>query len=59
MDLPNRLARSLIGRAEGVVVVRADRQVPVQYVVTAIESVNKLNMILKTRHKVILATSPK
>ena len=42
------------------VVLRADKNVPVQYVVNVIDAVNALNeMSPDCKHKVILATSPK
>jgi len=58
-DLQMLLTQSLIGQNEGVVVLRADRNVPVRYVVTVIEVVNQMNKLMKTKHKVILATNPK
>jgi biopolymer transport protein ExbD len=59
LTLQQLLTQSLIGQTEGVVVLRADRTVPVQYVVTVIDAVNQMNEVMKTRHKVILATKPK
>jgi biopolymer transport protein ExbD len=53
------LSQSLIGQNEGVIVLRADKSVPVQYIVTVIDAVNQMNDLLKTKHKVILATKPK
>jgi biopolymer transport protein ExbD len=53
------LSESLIGQTEGVIVIRADHNVPVQYVVTVIDAVTNMNKLMKTRHKVILATRPK
>lgn len=41
------------------VVLRADKTVPVQYVVNVIDAVNTINSKYSTKHKVILATSPK
>lgn len=41
------------------VVLRADKTVPIQYVVTVIDAVNAINTTQGTKHKVILATSPK
>lgn len=52
------LTRSLIGQTDGVIVIRAERSVPVQHIVTVIDNVNQINDILKTKHKVILATKP-
>lgn len=59
LNLQQLLSKSLIGQTDGVVVLRADRTVPVQYVVTVIDAVNQMNEILKTKHKVILATKPR
>jgi biopolymer transport protein ExbD len=55
-NMKQLLTHSLIGISEGVIVIRADRTVPVQYVVTVFDAVNQMNKLLKTRHKVILAT---
>ena len=41
------------------VVLRADKTVPVQDVVHVIDAVNNINATNGTKHKVILATSPK
>ncbi len=41
------------------VVLRADKSVPVQYVVNVIDAVNAINEKNNVTHKVILATSPK
>lgn len=41
------------------VVLRSDRTVPVQYVVTVIDAVNAINEQYGTQHKVILATASK
>lgn len=59
LNLKQLITQSLIGQTEGVVVLRADRRIPVQYVVNVIDAVNQINELLKTRHKVILATTPK
>jgi biopolymer transport protein ExbD len=53
------LSQSLIGQTEGVVVIRANHNVPVQYIVTVIDAVTQMNKLMKTSHKVILATKPK
>lgn len=47
------------GVDDGCVVLRADKTVPVQYVVNVIDAVNAINEQSGTKHKVILATSPK
>lgn len=59
LNLQQLLTRSLIGETEGVIVICADRTVPVQYIVNVIDNVNQINEILKTRHKIILATEAK
>jgi len=58
-NMQQMLSQSLIGQTEGVIVIRADHNVPVQYVVTVIDAVTQMNKLMKTRHKVILATKPK
>jgi biopolymer transport protein ExbD len=57
--LESRIAQKLEGQAEGTVVLRADKTVPVQYIVTVIDAVNLINQKTGTKHKVILATLPK
>ena len=47
------------GVDDACVVLRADKTVPVQYVVNVIDAVNNINATAGTKHKVILATSPK
>jgi biopolymer transport protein ExbD len=59
MNLQQLLTQSLIGQTEGVIVLQLDRNVPVQSFVKVIEEVNQMNKVLKTKHKVILATTPK
>ncbi len=44
---------------EGTVVVRSDKNVPVQYVVNVIDAVNNINNETHQNHKVLLATSAK
>jgi len=44
--------------ADGTVVLRSDKSVPVQYVVNVIDAVNDINQKSGQKHKVILATSP-
>lgn len=41
------------------VVLRADKTVPVQYIVNVIDAVNNINASTGAKHKVILATTPK
>ena len=45
--------------ADGTVVVRSDKTVPVQYVVNVIDAVNNINNETHQNHKVLLATSSK
>jgi len=59
VNMQQLLSQALIGQNEGVIVLRADKSVPVQYVVTVIDAVNQMNDLLKTKHKVILATKPR
>ena len=47
------------GVEDACVVLRADKTVAVQYVVNVIDAVNSINATSNTKHKVILATSPK
>ncbi|MDZ7774459.1 MAG: biopolymer transporter ExbD [Bacteroidales bacterium] len=57
--LQSQLSDKLAMQTQGVVVLRSDKSVPVQYVVTVIDAVNNINDETKARHKVILATKPK
>ncbi len=57
-ELENSLADELAMQKEGVVVLRSDKSVPVQYVVNVIDAVNQINLNKRTKHKVILATKP-
>jgi biopolymer transport protein ExbD len=59
MNLQQLLTQSLIGQTEGVIVLQFDRTVPMQSFVKVVDAVNQMNQLLKTRHKVILATQPK
>lgn len=54
-----QLDQKLVGQTEGTVVLRADKTVPVQNVVTVIDAVNEINRKTGSKHKVILATLPK
>lgn len=58
-NLENVLAQALQVYDQGTVVLRSDKSVPVQYVVTVIDAVNQINKGRLTKHRVILATSPK
>ncbi|MCK9400622.1 MAG: biopolymer transporter ExbD [Bacteroidales bacterium] len=57
--LESQIAQKLTGQTEGTVVLRADKSVPVQHIVTVIDAVNGINRKNGTKHKVILATLPK
>jgi biopolymer transport protein ExbD len=58
-DLSTLLQSRLSGDDEGTVVLRSDKSVPVQYVVNVIDALNEVNNKMQTKHKVILATSPR
>ncbi|MBQ0160277.1 MAG: biopolymer transporter ExbD [Bacteroidales bacterium] len=47
------------GITDACIVLRSDKTVPVQYVVNVIDAVNAINDQTGSKHKVILATSPK
>jgi biopolymer transport protein ExbD len=57
-NLEQTLLQSLAGQGDATIVLRADRTVPIQYVVNVIDAVNNINEFMKTKHKVILATKP-
>lgn len=57
--LKNELYASLRNEQNGSVVLRADKTVPVQDIVTVIDVINEINKEHNTKHKVILATKPK
>jgi len=52
------ISSKIAGQADATVVLRADKIVPVQYIVNVIDAVNNINDATKTKHKVILATQP-
>lgn len=59
-DLQQYIAEGIEpGIEDACVVLRADKDVPVQDVVGVIDAVNNINNTTGTHHKVILATSPK
>lgn len=58
-SLESRLTDNLALQDKGVVVLRSDKSVPIQYVVKVIDAVNNINDKKNTKHKVILATKPK
>lgn len=57
--LDQELATALQDQQEASVVLRADKTVAIQYVVTVIDAVNSVNRATYAKHKVILATQPK
>ncbi len=57
-NLKNALSAELTQFANGTVVLRSDKSVPVQYVVNVIDAVNQINKDSGQKHKVILATKP-
>jgi biopolymer transport protein ExbD len=58
-SLKNEIYSKLRNEQNASVVLRADKTVPVQDIVTVIDAVNNINKEHKTKHKVILATKPK
>ncbi len=58
-NLENVLYGLLKNEYQASVVLRADKSIPIQDVVTVIDAVNQINEKHKTKHKVILATKPK
>ncbi|MGN0033876.1 MAG: ExbD/TolR family protein [Candidatus Limimorpha sp.] len=58
-QLQTEITIALGDTAEGTVVVRSDKTVPVQYVVNVIDAVNNINNETHQNHKVLLATSSK
>ncbi|MEZ5196686.1 MAG: biopolymer transporter ExbD [Bacteroidales bacterium] len=58
-SLEPKLVELLSGRESASLRLEADKDIPVQYVVNVIDVVNSVNKIYNTKHKVIMATSPK
>lgn len=58
-QLQTEINIALGNTADGTVVVRSDKTVPVQYVVNVIDAVNSINNETHQNHKVLLATSSK
>lgn len=60
-ELESFISTSIAGAGveDACVTLRADKDVPVQDVVVVIDAVNSINNKQGTKHKVILATSPK
>ena len=59
LQLQDRIDTKIAGQLNASIVLRSDKSVPVQYVVNVIDAVNNINKKYNTKHKVILATSPK
>jgi biopolymer transport protein ExbD len=59
LQLQSILDQALVGQLDGSVVLKSDKNVPVQYVVNVIDAVNNINKKYNSRHKVILATRPR
>ncbi len=58
-NLQDKIDNKIAGQVDASVVLRADKSVPLQYVVNVIDAVNNINKKYGTKHKVILATKPK
>lgn len=57
-NLENVIYSQIRGESQASVVLRTDKTVPVQDIVTVIDAVNDINRKNGTAHKVILATKP-
>ena len=57
-NLENVIYSQIRGEDQASIVLRSDKTVPVQDIVTVIDAVNKINQKNGTSHKVILATKP-
>ncbi len=57
-QLQTELAQKLVNENDASVVLKAEKSVPVQYIVTVIDAVNKVNRLYNAKHKIILATFP-
>jgi biopolymer transport protein ExbD len=58
-DLQQQIQNKMVGQPDdGTVVLRADKDSPVQLIVNVIDAVNKINDTSKKKYKVILATKP-
>ncbi len=58
-QLAARLYSKIKPEAQATIVLRADKSVPIQDVVTVIDAINGMNAAHHTKYKMILATSPK
>lgn len=54
--LESQIAKKLDSQKEGTVILKADKSVPVQYIVTVIDAVNRINQKNGTKHQVILSS---
>jgi biopolymer transport protein ExbD len=54
--LESRIAEKLDSQTEGTVILKADKSVPVQHIVTVIDAVNRINLKNGTKHQVILSS---
>jgi biopolymer transport protein ExbD len=59
VSLESGLLEKLAGQESVSIRLEADKNIPVQYVVNVIDIVNSINKQFGTKHKVIMATSPK
>lgn len=58
-DLSEQIKTKMVGQPDdGTVVLRADKEAPVQLIVNVIDAVNKINASAQKKYKVILATKP-
>ncbi len=55
-ELAQTIANYLVNVKDATIKLHTDKTVPVQYVVTVIDAVNKINASTGQKHKVILAT---
>jgi biopolymer transport protein ExbD len=58
-QLADRLYQKLKNQTQPTVVLRADKSVPIQDVVSIIDAINQINTTHHTKYKMILATRPK
>ena len=54
--LESRISQKLDSQKEGTVILKAEKSVPVQYIVTVIDAVNRINQKRGTKHQVILSS---
>jgi biopolymer transport protein ExbD len=54
--LESAIAQKLTSQTEGTVILKADKSVPVQYIVNVIDAVNRINLKNGTKHQVILSS---